>query len=97
MILENVNSSSLQHRVENASGWIVELWRQLETRLKFKSSFYQPTRRAGGGFFKLAVEELATGRADIVLAPFAVVHGDLQLVDFTLPFTTFRYTTWKQI
>jgi hypothetical protein len=86
-----LNGSSQQLPVEKVSGWMVELWRQLETRLKFNSSFYYPTRRARSGFFKLAVEELASGRADAVLAPFAAVHGDLQLVDFTMPFTTFRY------
>jgi len=84
-----LNGSSRQFPVEKLSGWIVELWKQLETRLKFNSSYYHPTRRARGGFFKLAVEELASGRADVVLAPFAAVHGDLQHVDFTFPFTTF--------
>jgi hypothetical protein len=86
-----LNDSSRQQPAENASGWIVELWRHFESRLKFKSSFYHPTRRAGSGIFKLAVDELASGRADVVLAPFAAVHGDMQLVDFTLPFTTFRF------
>ncbi|XP_065335965.1 glutamate receptor ionotropic, NMDA 1-like [Cloeon dipterum] len=74
------------------TGWLVDIWRDLSNILKFTSSFYRPTRvDANIGIFKRAVEELKSGRADVVLYPFVVTANVLDAAEFSMPVINLRY------
>jgi ABC-type amino acid transport substrate-binding protein len=42
------------------------------------------------GLFKRAIEELSSGRADVVLSPFVVTLDDLDKAEFSVPITDLK-------
>ncbi|CAB3366058.1 Hypothetical predicted protein [Cloeon dipterum] len=74
------------------SGWMVDVWKDLQGYLKFSSTYYKPTRiDLSVGVFRRAVEELKSGRADVVLYPFVVTADDIDIADFSMPVTNLKY------
>jgi hypothetical protein len=57
------------------------------------SSFYNPTRQ-GITRVKSSVEELETGRADIILSPFVVTVVDLDIAAYSMPIADLKYESF---
>ncbi|XP_059473280.1 uncharacterized protein LOC132195355 [Neocloeon triangulifer] len=74
------------------SGWMVDIWKDLQNILKFRTTYYRPARvDLTVGMFRRAVEELKSGRADVVLSPFVITADDIDLADFSMPIINLKY------
>ncbi|CAB3366056.1 Hypothetical predicted protein [Cloeon dipterum] len=75
----------------SAEGWLVDVWNDLRSQLRFTFKFYQPSRRnANANRTKVSVQELSSGRAEVILTPAVPTLGNFHLAEFTYPVATLR-------
>ncbi|CAB3367951.1 Hypothetical predicted protein [Cloeon dipterum] len=90
VILTNVTRPGLINPSQ-VNGWLVDVWYDLQNILLFETRFYTPKLSTSVTKLKASVDELQTGRADVVLAPFVVTISDFDLAEYSMPIADIRF------